>query len=200
MKTLINYVHDDILDRFGIALIEGALGITNIQFDEQYPQIGYYTIAVDVPTVHFRDAIKILDFVYSTGDFRKDIDANSRTIITHVAPTPTRLKNRDSLQKSGQSGLSNLLIELEDLTISPVASSQEDSGTPYMSLNDGTEFPRWQMSLNFTFYIRGASGTQVKIVESQIDKLINGKKDLKPSETSIIDDSVLIADNLLAGL
>jgi hypothetical protein len=125
LKSLNDYIQENIVDKYGLANAFGQIGINRVKFLTEATDIGVYEIPLRFERVPNENVVNMLKFLGKTGGVRITKTGKNITL-EHITPQP--IKTED-----GQSTLKNLLITVKEMTISPVKLENQETKTVHIS-------------------------------------------------------------------
>lgn len=165
LRSLIYYIQHDIAKKYNLWIAVGSIGVDGVQFSQDGSEIGAYDIPLRFDKVNNKDVLNLLEFLRQTGGIKIIKKENNQFAIQHV----NALVDQQVFptQDTGLSQLSNLLITIPSLSITP---SEKDT------MIATEESQEWNVALTLTFYIRGVSGDQLMKMDIQLGKDIWSKE------------------------
>ncbi len=159
LKTLNNYIQTNIVEKFGLVNAFGQIGIDQVKFSKEAPEIGLYDIPLKFERVPNENVINLLQFLNKTGG-AKITETGKTVLINHIAPLTSKVDD-------GQSSLKNLLITVKEMKVSPTPIKTENQET--RSVNIVTQSRAlWDIDITLQFYIRGVSSDYIAILDKSI--------------------------------
>lgn len=160
LKTLIDYVQQNIVEKFALWNALGQIGISTVDFPEN-GDIGIYEVPLRFEWVQNANIMELLKFTKSTGEVRI-IDEDNNITLEHKTHNP--LKNT----VAHSSKLGNLLITVKELIIIP---THKDPNNPEWEIT--TKSSLWDVHITLLFYIRWASRDHIATLDRDITTLLS---------------------------
>ena len=162
LKTLNDYIQANIVDQFNLTNAFGEIGIDQVQFLPEAPEIGMYDIPLHFEKVPNENVLSLLQFLGKTGGV--NITENGKNVtIEHINPEP--LKSTDP----SLSSLKNLLITVEDMTITPTKIDKDPSPANIVT----SDHSLWDVNITLRFYIRGVSRDHIAALDTKLSTLLD---------------------------
>ncbi len=143
LKTLLEYIQVNIVEQYNLGHATGQIGIRNVRFIPEAPEIGIYEIPLRFDNVDNESVIYLLEFLGKTGAI--DVNRENKNMtITHRDAKPIRNIG------GNQSSLKNLLVTVNTINIKPAS---KENSLDRKSIHTQTK-ENWDISVTLEFYIR----------------------------------------------
>jgi len=163
LKSLIDYIQENIVDQYNLTNALGQIGINTVQFLADSGDIGLYEVPLQFEKVPNENVISLLEFIAKTGGIRVT-ESWKNIVIEHSISRP--LKNT----LANESTLKNLLITIKDMIISP---AREAWSTEEDNIVTTKKASYWDVQMTLRFYIRGASRDHIATLDTKILTLLD---------------------------